>query len=353
PRRLAPALQTTLQTPAPGRLARARRRASDPLGYTADELALARSLFAASVESTSVSSLNHGVLCPHRFFLAKVARVPQDDFRLDGPVFDTRDRGTALHHAFELALKHRDWSPEKLAAAGVAKVGAQGIEASLLREELERSVVLLRERERDTAGELKPWSQGLEFNFRDDKAVEIGPEDCRFRLGGEVDRLDRTAEEGGLASILDYKRSESSSDSYFKRARDGHDLQLPLYARAMEELLGVSVVGFEWVAGLTRSRRVIHDERATALFEGRRETRPLSTEPTPAFRARIDTAEATAAEVVRRARAGDHARAPVEKGVCADCYWKDVCRPDVTWLEKQIPPPPGEDAAAPAAGGDA
>ena len=344
-RALAPALQTLVRTPAPGRLKRLQRHASDPLSVDEATLAVARLAFPAAVARTSVSSLNHGVLCPYRFFLAKVARIPQDDYRLDGPVFDNRDRGTALHHAFELAIRHPDWSPARLASEGIAKVGAEGIEEPLLREELERAIVLLREREAATAGTLKPWKDGLEYDFRKDKAIEIGPEDCRFELGGEVDRIDRTdvgptgriEGEDGLASILDYKRSAGSAKGYFERARDGHDLQLPLYARAMERVLGVRVVGFEWVAGLTRDRRIIHDESARDLFARRREgVEPLA-EASEDFRARIDAAEATAVDVVRRARRGDHARAPVEEGTCGGCYWHDVCRPDIARLEAAIP----------------
>lgn len=353
-RALAPALQSLTATPAPGRLRRLRRRASDPLHVDEATLAVARRAFPASVARTSVSSLNHGVLCPYRFFLAKVARIPQDDYRLDGPVFDNRQRGSALHHAFELALRHPDWSPARLAAEGIAEVGAEGIDEPLLRDELERATALLRERERATAGTLVPWKDGLEYDFRDEQAIEIGPKDCRFELGGQVDRIDRTdldaagvvVGEDGLASIVDYKRSAGSAKGYFEHARDGLDLQLPLYARALEERLGVTVVGFEWVAGLTRDRRIIHDAAAAALFEGRRENAPLEADTSEAFRARIADAEATAADVVRRARRGDHTRAPAAEGTCEACWWHDVCRPDIAWLEEQIPAPAEDDDAA-------
>jgi radical SAM protein with 4Fe4S-binding SPASM domain len=88
------------------------------------------------------------------------------------------------------------------------------------------------------------------------------------------------------------------------------------------------------VAGLTRFRRVVHDERAAALFETRREGAVVECESHGAFRARIEGAEQTAVEIVRRARAGEHERRPLEKGTCTRCDWRAVCRPDVAALER-------------------
>ena len=85
-----------------------------------------------------------------------------------------------------------------------------------------------------------------------------------------------------------------------------------------------------------RVKRGIHDNAWDELFEGRREAHKPKSEKTDDFRGRMDAAEDTAAEVVRRARAGDHTRAPSLEGTCKDCPWKHVCRPDVPELERRI-----------------
>ncbi|MDA1195991.1 MAG: PD-(D/E)XK nuclease family protein, partial [Planctomycetota bacterium] len=321
----------------------------DPLAYTPAELPRVRAAFEAQTREVSVSRLNQGVACPHRFFLAYVARVPQDDATLEGPVYDNRARGKALHTAFELALREPTRSAASVAEAAAADAGAQGLEALLLRHELLRVVDLLRDREKGTQGPLRPWSAGFEYAFGGETAVELGPPDARFRLGGFIDRIDRgtwPGLEGELAVIADYKRSVTAADMAAGAAKDGRDLQLPLYARAIEARLGTRVVGLEWLAGLARMRRGLHDAAAEDILAHRRENKALWSEPSEAFRARLDVAEATAADVIRRARAADHRLAPAARGTCADCPWRAVCRPDIRALEASL-------AQAEAAGGDA
>lgn len=350
-RALAAAIQLTAGTTAPARVVRQRRRTSDELWRDGAERDAVLAQFSGATELVSVSRLNHAVLCPQRFFLAYVAQVPQDDLTLDGPAFDVRDMGKALHHAFEQALRHPEREPADLARAGVAHVGAQGLEARLLEGELERVVTLLRDREHRTVGPLTPWTDGLELSFGTDGTLAIGPDDARLALQGYVDRIDRAVLPDGseVAAIIDYKRSATSAGSSYKNALAGRDLQVPLYARALEELLGVRVVGFEWLGGLTRERRILHDADHEALFAGRREANLPKAEEHDVFRTRITDAERLAADVVRRARRGDHARAPSVAGTCLGtkdqhpCPWLSVCRPDAAHLDERLLA--GEDAS--------
>lgn len=347
---LAAALQAVARTTAPARALRQRRRSSDELAANDAERARVLGAFAGATELVSVSRLNHAVLCPHRFFLAYVAGIPQDDLTLDGPVFDVRDMGKALHHAFELALRHPERDAAEVARAGVEHVRARGLEGRVLEGELERVVALLRDRERRIQGPLRAWPGGFELKFGKDGSLALGEGDGRFHLQGAVDRVDRTTLPDGseVAAILDYKRSETSTKSAYAGAVAGRDLQVPLYARALETLLGVSVVGFEWVGGLTRYRHILHDADRTELFAGRRETNPPKGEDHDEFRARIAGAERRATEVVARARTGDHARAPSVERAClgkkeqAPCPWLTVCRPDAAYLDERREQ--GEDA---------
>lgn len=344
-RTFAAALQAVSETTGRSRAARQRRTGSDALWSTEAGRVAVLAAFEASVDRVSVSRLNHALVCPQRFFLAYVAGVPQDDLTLEGPVFDFRTMGKALHKAFELALAHPQRTAADVAQAGVRSVHASGIEGRLLEVELTRSVELLRDRERRTAGPLEAWPEGFELAFGYDESIELGPPEARFRIGGYVDRIDRAELSDGsrVASIIDYKRSRSSVDRSYKSAKDGTDLQIPLYARALERLLDVRVVGFEWMAGINRDRRILHDADATTLFERRREAHPLLAEDHAAFRARIDDAVATAAEVVGRVRAGVAERAPHKTGTCRGkqksdraCPWYAVCRPDVAALEARL-----------------
>ena len=332
-RALAVALQEALGSTARRRAGACTRRRPDALwSDPAAEGAVLRR-FRAATEEVSVSRLNRAVACPQQFFLAYVAEVPTDDLTLDGPVFDARAQGSALHHAFDLALRDPERSAAEAAAAGVAKVEARGLDAKLLTVELERAVTLLRLRQKETAGPLQPWIEGLELDFTKKRAVPFGPSDCRYHLGGFIDRIDRTA--AGDASILDYKRSASSAESAWKRAKDGADLQLPLYALAVEALTDLRVRGLEWVAGLTRSRRILCDADAGALFASRREAQAPLVEEHDAFRARLHAAEATATDAVRRMRDGSDERRPLDPALCATCDWLRVCRPDRAWIQRE------------------
>ncbi len=335
-RDLARAIQRVSASPVPRRVAVNHRRA---VGAVADPALRERMLkrFRRETEVVSVSALNHAVVCPRRFFLSYVANVPEDDLALDGPVFDLRAHGTALHKAFELAMEDEQATSDALADAAVAHVGARGFDAELLRSEIRRAVDLLRDREATVESALAPWPEGIELDFRGDRAIALGPEDTRFRLSGRIDRVDRA---GKRASVIDYKRSGSSAERGFRRGRDGVDLQLPLYARALEVMEDVEVVGLEWMAGLARARRIIHDADADSLFTGRRETQTVVVDNHTAFRERIEGAEDRAAIAVRAARAGARERSPKEATCWGDdndkdaCPWRHVCRPDMPWIRR-------------------
>ena len=341
-RDLAVAIQVLTETTAPARAARGHLVGADPLWFEASARMAVLGRFAAATREVSASRLKHALTCPHRFFLGYVANLPQDDATLGGPAFDDRQRGRALHRAFELALEHPERSAASVAMDGVTYVGVDGLEARLLTSELERAVELLRDRERRIAGPLVPRAGQLEYAFGGEAPVELGPADCRYRLRGSIDRVDRAPphtladEPRAIAAIVDYKRSPSATDASAKAGTEGRDLQLPLYALALEAREGVRVVGLEWAAGLTRRRRIIHDDDAAALFAARREAAPLLGEAHDAFRARLAAAEDAATQVVRQARAGGHDRAPIARKTCAACPWQSICRPDVARLEAAL-----------------
>lgn len=330
-RRLALAVLDALGSSALRRARRDVRARGDALTDPAGELpAWIRERFLASTRLLSVSRLNQAVVCPYRFFLADVVGVPEDDVPFEGPGFDLRKEGSALHRALELALRDPEATPVEVAERVAEREQLGDVERRLLLEELARVVTLFRRREADLEGPLAPDPQGLEFAFGEDGRVLLGEGDGRFALRGKIDRIDKAQ---GIASLIDYKSSASGSDKAHKAARELEDLQLPLYAKAIEALQGVRVRGVEWAAIRTRHRRMVFDADAAALFAGRRESYALVPMEAEAFTALLDAAEAKASALVAGVRAGLHAKAPIPtKGqtvkTCAACAFEAICRPD-------------------------
>jgi hypothetical protein len=325
-----------------GRAGRWRRRDADAL--PPGDAALAR--FRASVRPASPSSLNGAVACLHRHFLARVVGVPEDQAPLGGPTFDVRERGRRVHRAFRLALLRPDATPAEIAlevardATGLSE-GARG----LLVGEIARIVALFREREASLPPVLVPLEDALELEFGEpgQPDVLLGGGATPFRLHGSVDRVDAA---GGRAVIVDYKLSKGGSERGWTGAREETDLQLPLYARAVEVLRGLEVAGLEWVSATTRHRRILCDAADEALFAPRKESAAFRPLGPGEFRALLASAEARAAAVVADVEAGRHEKRPAAAAECRACAWRIVCRPDAEYLRRLVPPgePAEEDA---------
>ena len=54
--------------------------------------------------------------CPHQYFLAEVARLPQDYASFESRGLDPRAVGTILHDAAQLALAEDELAPAEIAA---------------------------------------------------------------------------------------------------------------------------------------------------------------------------------------------------------------------------------------------
>ncbi|MCC7138811.1 MAG: PD-(D/E)XK nuclease family protein [Planctomycetes bacterium] len=339
-RREAVALLATAAPRLTGVLARAARF----LRATADPVAAtARPRFSRAVEAVSPSSLNDGAACLHRLFLRKVVGVREDDASFSGPSFGGRELGTLLHQALEHATREPTASPDEVARAVVAArqdlVPDEEARAYAL-DEATRVVALFREREARDDG-FAPRPGDLELRLGDGTPVRLGDGDGAFLLRGTLDRLDTSRGAGERkAVVVDYKTRPSGA----KGVRDAmlalDDLQLPLYARAVESLRGVRVVALDVVAAMSRGREVVASAEVEDLAWGRSElSRPEIVEPS-AFHELLRGAERRAAAVVAAARAGDHRKAPRDAATCEACAVRAVCRPDLARLR-----PRDDDAA--------
>ena len=228
-------------------------------------------------------------------------------------------------------------APE-IVADVLAEKGADvpdGADRAWYAEDLHRIVLLFREREAIAAASgYRPAVRDVEIDFgRAARPVRLGSGAGEFVLTGRIDRLDTDEGEGARrAIVVDYKTSAGTAYSAANDLKRVENLQLALYARAVENVRGVTVVGLEHYAAAAPMRAATADERADAAFRLRREGKAATVLSTADFRERLlGGAERRAGEVVagiRRGADGGHEKTPLSRRRCERCGFKDVCRPD-------------------------
>jgi len=205
----------------------------------------------------SPSSLESYRSCAFNYFVGRVLGLEPRQEPAVG--FDAGQRGTIYHEILEavyarlspaergdtdklieilpaVAAPILDTAPEKLGFREVA--WWRQIKEEIL-ENVGRTIVALAE----MPGDFVPIR--FEAAFFGDKALTVIEGEDRFRVHGLVDRVDQNP--AGQIRIIDYKTSGSSTFS--KRSLElGEKLQLPLYALATRDALGLGdpVEGFYW-----------------------------------------------------------------------------------------------------------
>jgi hypothetical protein len=145
-----------------------------------------------------------------------------------------------------------------------------------------------------------------EAAFGGASALTVTGEDDSFRLRGFIDRVDRTPD--GRLRIIDYKTAGPATFTV-RSVAEGKKLQLPLYALAAEQALGLGRVaeGFYW--------HVQHAEASGFTLAG------FPGGPAGA----IEVALAHAWDAVRRARSGRFAPDPPDGGCPEYCPAAAFC----------------------------
>jgi ATP-dependent helicase/DNAse subunit B len=214
----------------------------------------------------SASRLETYRTCPLYFLVGRVLGLEPREPPSEG--LDARQLGNIYHRIFEKLYQAvrlgADAPPaatlERLQEAlpGVAK---EVLDAAPRRERF-RETAWWRETRREIEGHVARSLQALEsldarfrfhraeqsFGIRDEGGPPLevrGDDGDSFRLRGFIDRVDRA--DGDRVRIIDYKTA--GPHSYTDRAvREGKKLQLPLYALAAQEALGLGQVvdGFYW-----------------------------------------------------------------------------------------------------------
>jgi ATP-dependent helicase/DNAse subunit B len=254
--------------------------------------------------------------CPFSFFVTYVLELEPREEPAEG--LDARQLGNIYHRIFErLYGSVKDPADlDELRTALPVVAGAvlddaprvEGFRATAwwaqtrneITANVERSVVALAA----LPGGYVPVAQEAAFGGASALTVTDGVDS--FLLHGFIDRVDRAPE--GSLRILDYKTAGPWSFT-LKAFEEGKKLQLPLYALAAEQALGLGSVvdGFYW-----------HVQQAEAS------SFTLAKFPEGPARA-IEVARSYAWDAVRRARCGQFAPAPPDGGCPEYCPAAAFC----------------------------
>ncbi|MDX9955335.1 MAG: PD-(D/E)XK nuclease family protein [Anaerolineae bacterium] len=273
----------------------------------------------------SASRLETYRTCPFFFFISQVLRLEPRQIPAEG--LGARQLGNIYHHIFEAVYNRIAALPDLEALlAALPEVAAEILDAAPRREQFrptawwEQTRAEITAHARRSLAALTELAEGFisvqhEAPFglrgRPPLRVEDSSGDA-FLLRGLIDRVERAP--GDRVRIIDYKTAGKSG--FNNRAiAEGKKLQLPLYALAAQEALGLGTVvdGFYW-----HIQQAEHSDFTLAGFGGG----PASA---------IETAVHFAWEAVQGARAGAFApEAPA--GGCpaycpaASCCWRYVPR---------------------------
>ena len=268
----------------------------------------------------AVRSLEEYLDCPFKYFANRVLKLGEesDDERLSAPL----RRGLLLHRVFESFF--RAWHD-----AGHRSISVSNLDdaQSMFTQLAEDALLQLPAQDRAVS---RSWMLGsaaasgladrlfqLEVSrpadvverlteFRVDGTFLVGAGDRsrRVRLRGVVDRVDLFSD--GTFRVVDYKANRAPSQS--------RSLQLPLYARCVEQQLG-SGEGGSWRA--VDAAYVAFGEPRLQVALGRR-----------GFAKAVADGERRAVDVLDEIERGNYPVRPAELYGCTYCPYPTVCRKD-------------------------
>jgi RecB family exonuclease len=219
----------------------------------------------------SPTSLEMLVACPHRFFLQAILDLKDlDDPDLNVDI-EIRQRGTADHEVLEKLFAESDArflaqvfnGDEAARAKFVAGIDAKVDEVydridresppilpaarSMERENSRKQLRRFLDEEIDSLVESGWRPELFELSFGKSEhhqaqyeAAEVTIGNRSFRIRGKIDRIDRMEHDGSKVRIVDYKSGTASKFRSLKnRVARGEHVQLPLYALAVSNILGV------------------------------------------------------------------------------------------------------------------
>jgi ATP-dependent helicase/nuclease subunit B len=246
------------------------REAADPAGSPWDgDLTAAVPALAAHYSPDhiwSASRLEAYATCPFLFFAGSVLGLEPRLPPIEG--YDIRILGTMYHAVLEgtyrCALPGAE--PDRLRAL-LPQVATQVFDAApdehgfrpmalwtRQREEMTRILAKTLEGLIEATADWQPVALEQAFGIKGHPTLDVEHEGRHLRLRGFVDRLDRDAD--GRLQIIDYKAGSAPISP--RDLESGKRVQLPLYALAVREALGLGEVGggFYWHIGSAQPSRL-------------------------------------------------------------------------------------------------
>ncbi len=299
----------------------AQREAGPPAGVAEGDLgALAERLARrfGPQHTWSASRLESYRRCPYAFFIGSVLGLEPREEPVEG--LDARQLGTIYHRIFEEVYREAGIPAEpqrlrELLPAVTARVLDEAPEREgfrqtawweQTRQEIAETARRSLDKLIDIQGDYVPCRFEAAFGFGGEPPLVVGRGDDAFRLHGFIDRVDRAPD--GRLRVIDYKTS-SPGEFTARAVAEGKKLQLPLYAQAAQDALGLGEVaeGFYW--------HVRHAERSSFTLGGY----------TGGAAAALDAALESARQAVQGIRAGRFAPEPPEGGCPSYCPAAGFC----------------------------
>lgn len=229
-------------------------------------------------QSWSPSGLEVYTNCPHRFFAERVLDLEARETPEVG--FDAAQLGSMLHAILEKTYRSVEDPTDEEALLNALEETANrefeqapdlyGFRANVTWEVEKAGLrALLRENVSALVSESEGWTPiGLElpFGIRGTPPLELNIDDRRLQIRGLIDRVDR--DPAGRLRVIDYKTGGSHLSA--RDLETGRRLQLPLYALAAEQALGLgsAAEGFYWHLRGTRPGGLKLSRFKGALGEG-------------------------------------------------------------------------------------
>lgn len=225
----------------------------------------------------SASKLQSYGICPFQFFVTHLLDLERHELPKLG--LDVRQLGSMLHEILELTYKGASDVNDlpslldslhavsrQVFAKAPDKYGFRPsplweIEQAQFLEKLEETVTVL---EADTIW--TPIAFERKFGIDQDPPLDIKLESGVLRVRGVIDRVDRNAD--GELRVIDYK--SGSSHLTGKDLERGYSLQLPLYALATRDALGMGepVDGMYWMILAAKSGSLKLGKYSNDIGEG-------------------------------------------------------------------------------------
>ena len=244
--------------------------------------------------------------CPFAFFLSHVLELEPREEPAEG--LDARQLGNIYHHIFEQLYRTAADPADLAALLSILPAVADAVLDAAPRVEGFRATAWWLQSRAEIEANVRRSVEALasrpdgfvsvaqEQAFFEDRSLVVTDGDDAFRVHGFIDRIDRAP--GGGLRVIDYK---TGGPWGFKKKAviEGKKLQVPLYALAAEQALGLGQVvdGFYW-----HVQHAEASEFTLAGFDG-------------GPHAAIQTALAHAWAAVRGARAGPVRPASARRGL--------------------------------------